>query len=96
MTDLPAKQSSLPSLRLTLNGTTLEQVHRDKNVKYPGNDLVLTDGDDVLTGTVEFKGRGNSTWREYAKKPYQIKFSKKDLRAGHACGQEVDPPGQCF
>ena len=48
-----AKQSSLPSLRLTLNGTTLEQVHRDKNVKYPGNDLVLTDGDDVLTGTVE-------------------------------------------
>ena len=72
-----AKQSSLPSLRLTLNGTTLEQVHRDKNVKYPGNDLVLTDGDDVLTGTVELKGRGNSTWREYAKKPYQIKFSKK-------------------
>mgnify|MGYP000691779519 FL=1 len=72
-----AKQSSLPSLRLTLNGTTLEQVHRDKNVKYPGNDLVLTDGDDVFTGTVEFKGRGNSTWREYAKKPYQIKFSKK-------------------
>ena len=72
-----AKQSSLPSLRLTLNGTTLEQVHRDKNVKYPGNDLVVTDGDDVLTGTVEFKGRGNSTWREYAKKPYQIKFSKK-------------------
>lgn len=72
-----AKQSSLPSLRLTLNGTTLEQVHRDKNVKYPGNDLVVTDGDDVLTGTVELKGRGNSTWREYAKKPYQIKFSKK-------------------
>ena len=72
-----AKQSSLPSLRLTLNGTTLEQVHRDKNVKYPGNDLVVTDGDDVFTGTVEFKGRGNSTWREYAKKPYQIKFSKK-------------------
>ena len=77
-----AKQSSLPSLRLTLNGTTLEQVHRDKNVKYPGNDLVLTDGDDVLAGTVEFKGRGNSTWREYAKKPYQIKFSKKTSALG--------------
>ena len=46
-------------------------------MKYPGNDLVLTDGDDVLTGAVEIKGRGNSTWREYAKKPYQIKFSKK-------------------
>ena len=71
------RQSSLPSLRLTLNGTTLDQIHQDKNVKYPGNDLVLTDGDDVLTGTVEIKGRGNSTWREYAKKPYQIKFSKK-------------------
>lgn len=71
------RQSSLPSLRLTLNGTTLDQIHQDKDVKYPGNDLVLTDGDDVLTGTVEIKGRGNSTWREYAKKPYQIKFSKK-------------------
>ena len=71
------RRSSLPSLRLTLNGTTLDQIHQDKDVKYPGNDLVLTDGDDVLTGTVEIKGRGNSTWREYAKKPYQIKFSKK-------------------
>ena len=71
------RQSSLPSLRLTLNGTTLDQIHQDKDVKYPGNDLVLTDGDDVLTGAVEIKGRGNSTWREYAKKPYQIKFSKK-------------------
>ena len=71
------RQSSLPSLRLTLNGTTLDQIHQDKDVKYPGNGLVLTDGDDVLTGTVEIKGRGNSTWREYAKKPYQIKFSKK-------------------
>ena len=71
------RQSSLPSLRLILNGTTLDQIHQDKDVKYPGNDLVLTDGDDVLTGTVEIKGRGNSTWREYAKKPYQIKFSKK-------------------
>ena len=63
------RQSSLPSLRLTLNGTTLDQIHQDKDVKYPG--------DDVLTGTVEIKGRGNSTWREYAKKPYQIKFSRK-------------------
>lgn len=71
------RQSSLPSLRLILNGTTLDQIHQDKDVKYPGNDLVLTDGDDVLTGAVEIKGRGNSTWREYAKKPYQIKFSKK-------------------
>lgn len=71
------RQSSLPSLRLTLNGTTLDQIHQDKDVKYPGNDLVLTDGDDVLTGAVEIKGRGNSTWREYAKKPYQVKFSKK-------------------
>ena len=71
------RQSRLPSLRLTLNGTTLDQIHQDKDVKYPGNDLVLTDGDDVLTGAVEIKGRGNSTWREYAKKPYQIKFSKK-------------------
>ena len=32
------RQSSLPSLRLILNGTTLDQIHQDKDVKYPGND----------------------------------------------------------
>lgn len=91
-----AKQSSLPSLRLTLNGTTLEQVHRDKNVKYPGNDLVLTDGDDVFTGTVEFKGRGQFHLEGICQEALSDQVQQENLRAGHACGQEVDPPGQCF
>ena len=89
------KQSSLPSLRLTLNGTTLDQVHQDKDVKYPGNDLVLTDGDDVLAGTVEFKGR-QFQLEGICQEALSDQVRQENLRAGYACGQEVDPPGQRF
>ena len=93
-----AKQSSLPSLRLTLNGTTLEQVHRDKNVKYPGNDLVLTDGDDVLTTyTRPLASMGVPDLHPArGQEALSDQVQQENLRAGHACGQEVDPPGQCF
>ena len=76
-----AMQSSLPSVYITLNGTTLDQVHADKDVKYKGNSVSIMDpsGSYNLTaeGSVEFKGRGNSTWRLYGKKGYQIKFDSK-------------------
>ena len=78
---LIAMQSQLPSRQITLNGTTLEEIHQDKDIKYSGNSLLLTEptGEYNLTAenSVEVKGRGNSTWREYDKKPYQIKFNSK-------------------
>jgi spore coat protein CotH len=40
--------------------------------------LVQEDGSFIYDGTLkEIKGRGNSTWRESDKKPYQIKLDKK-------------------
>lgn len=74
-------QSELPSVHIKLNTTTLDEIHEDKTKKYPGNSFYLMDPEGVhdLTaeGTVEIKGRGNSTWLFFEKKAYQIKFSEE-------------------
>ena len=74
-------QSSLPSVYITLNGTTLDEIHADKDVKHAGNSISIMDPGDTynltVDGTVEVKGRGNSTWTYFEKKGYQIKFDKK-------------------
>lgn len=76
-----AYQSDLPSVYIDLEGTTLETIHQDKDKKYKTNSVYIADpnGDYDLTVTdnVEVKGRGNSTWRLYEKKGYQIKFESK-------------------
>lgn len=74
-------QSSLPSLQIDLNGTDLETIQQDKDKKYKENTLILTnpDGSCVLSeeNSVEIKGRGNTSWKLYDKKGYQVKFSEK-------------------
>ena len=74
-------QSKLPSVHITLNGATLAQVHKDKNVKYKKNTVSIMDPsgeyDLLVEDSVEFKGRGNSTWAFFHKKAYQIKFDDK-------------------
>lgn len=75
-------QSSLPSMYISLNGTTISDINADKNIKHPGNNLTLTDNDNpanniINVDDVEIKGRGNTSWYWYDKKPYQIKFKKK-------------------
>lgn len=74
-------QSDLPSVQITLNGISLEEVHADKSVKHRGNTVLITDAEgnvsvEALNDT-EFKGRGNSTWQHYEKKGYQIKFTEE-------------------
>ncbi len=81
---LVALQSTLPAVHIVLAEASLDQVHLDKDTKYKGSSVYLSDpnGEFDLTaeGSVEFKGRGNSTWNLYEKKGYQIKFdSKTDL-----------------
>ena len=81
-------QSELPSLYVALDGVTLDEVHRDKNVKYTGTVVTLTDvtnaGNDLQVTDATFKGRGNSSWVYYEKKGYQIKFDKKTSVLGMA------------
>lgn len=74
-------QSDTPSICINLNnGLTLDELHKDKEKKYEDNSITVTDTSDAdnnVSGTVEIKGRGNSSWKSYAKKSYQIKFPKK-------------------
>ncbi len=81
------KKSTIPSLYIDLNGTTLEEIQKDKTKKYGGNDVVLDDptGESSLSASnVEIKGRGNSSWTAFDKKSYQIKFEKKTSVLGMA------------
>ena len=72
------KKSSLPSLYIDLKDTTLDTIKSDKNIKYPGNTVILGDSSGTSSFTnVEIKGRGNTSWTSYDKKGYQIKFDKK-------------------
>ena len=74
------KQSKIPSLSIRLNGTTLDKIHQDKNVKWAGNSLAIDDPSgsySLSSENVEIKGRGNSSWSVFDKKGYQIKFDKK-------------------
>lgn len=72
------KKSSLPSLYIDLKDTTLDTIKADKNIKYPGNTVILGDSSGTSSFTnVEIKGRGNTSWTSYDKKGYQIKFDKK-------------------
>ena len=75
----PVYADDMPTLQLSLNGVTLETIHAGtKDIKYPGNDLQITDsiGQVFQYQNVEIKGRGNSTWGQ-PKRPYQIKYDQK-------------------
>ncbi|MBP3624262.1 MAG: CotH kinase family protein [Peptococcaceae bacterium] len=76
-----AMQSTLPSVYIDLQDTTLADIHADKDTKHKGNSIYIStlDGayDLAVEDSVEIKGRGNSTWAGYEKKPYQIKFDDK-------------------
>ncbi len=73
--------NGIPALSIVLDdGATLAKVHEDKDVRW-NSSIALADPNDAsnnLTASgVQFKGRGNSTWTIFQKKPYQIKFSSK-------------------
>lgn len=74
-------QSDLPSLHIVLTDTTLDTIHQDKDEKAKGNSIYLIDPsgeyDLTMEGSVELKGRGNSSWKLFDKKGYQIKFDEK-------------------
>ena len=73
-------KSSLPSVSVNLN-VPLSTVHKNKELKYEGTRVRIETPDSsedyVYADDVTFKGRGNSSWKFFDKKGYQIKFSKK-------------------
>ena len=74
-------QSQLPSVVINLENTSLEQIHQDKAAKFEGNSISIRDPEKryhfSTKNTMQITGRGNSSWREYEKKGYQIRFTSE-------------------
>nr|MCR5042397.1 CotH kinase family protein [Clostridia bacterium] len=61
----------------------LDTINRSKDNKVPGSLTVFENGEAALTAALDhIKGRGNSTWDNPAKRPYNIKFSEKQALLG--------------
>lgn len=70
--------SSVPSVYIATESGSLSYVHANKENKEAGSiRIVDPDGTLEYNGALDYiKGRGNSTWN-WAKKPYNIKLTKK-------------------
>ena len=79
-------KNGIPALSITLDdGKTLADVHRSKEIPWPSSISLADPADsanDLSATGVKMKGRGNSTWTLFQKKPYQIKFEKKTSLLG--------------
>lgn len=72
------KSENIPSLHITTESGSMDAVHADKDHKEPASIAIIADGETVVEKELEYiKGRGNSTW-SMRKKPYNIKFDKKE------------------
>lgn len=69
---------NVPSVFITTESGSLDYIHRSKENKEPGNIRIYENGEITIDKALkQIKGRGNSTWNLYPKKPYNIKFDKK-------------------
>ncbi len=77
---LSVMKGSLPSMDIRVGeGHTIGEIHRSRDAKIPvtvGIDGAENEKYDLAPTVAEMKTRGYSTWG-YDKKPYQIKFDKK-------------------
>ena len=74
------RKSELPTVSITLGeGKSLRDLHADKDVKIGNTAVVVTEGGAVQTSAedAQIKGRGNTSWKYYEKKGYQLRFSEK-------------------
>lgn len=69
---------TIPTIEISLTGTKLPEILKGtKHIIYPENNLAITTNiQNNNYEHVEFKGRGNTTWRE-PKKSFSIKFLSK-------------------
>lgn len=78
------KADGIASMFITTESGSMDAVHADKEYKEPGS-MVLIDYDGAVSydNALEYiKGRGNTTWRNIEKKPYNIKLTKKTALLG--------------
>ena len=70
--------SDIPTVHIVTESGSLDKVYADKSYKEPGYVVIQNAEGIVYTGDLEYiKGRGNSTWENFVKKPFNIKFKEK-------------------
>lgn len=70
--------SNIPTIHITTQSGSLDKVYEKKSYKEPGYVTILNEEGIVYDGELEYiKGRGNSTWSSFEKKPFNIKFKEK-------------------
>ncbi len=80
------KSENLPSLFIETESGSVDNIHADKNIKEKAKiSLLNCNGKQEYSSAIEYiKTRGNSTFKDFAKKPYQIKLSKSESLLGMA------------
>ena len=77
------QSASLPTIFIETASGSLDYLLADKEHKEAATIRVYEDGALTLDGELkQIKGRGNSTWTECPKKPFNIKFDKKTALLG--------------
>lgn len=70
--------STLPVLRVLVSTDECDSIHRATNYKADANGILAdSDGDTIYDGYLQIKTRGNSSFRDFVKKSYMIKFPQK-------------------
>ena len=85
------RKSTLPCVYIDLGSTTLEQIHGNRETLFGAGSISITDPEGVWDLTVhqnlQIRGRGNSSWREFEKKGYQIEFKQNTSVMGMAAAK---------
>ena len=77
------RSANIPAIFITTESGSLDYLLANKENKEPATIRVYEDGVLTLDSTLkQIKGRGNSTWDECPKKPFNIKFDKKTSLLG--------------
>ena len=69
---------NLPAMYIETESGSLDYIHANKEHKEKADIRIYEDGKLKLDAALkQIKGRGNATWLDYDKKPYNIKFEEK-------------------
>ena len=84
------RSENIPAMFIDTESGSVESIHADKEAKEAATmRLVDSAGNGYYTGDMEYiKTRGNSTWLNSDKKPYQIKLDKEAGLLGMAAARK--------
>ncbi|MBQ6887345.1 MAG: CotH kinase family protein [Lachnospiraceae bacterium] len=84
------KSENLPAVFLDTNSGTLEQIQADKEYEESGELVIIDEKGNVQTdvGLSSVKGRGNTSFNNYEKKPFAVTTQAESSLLGLGAGRE--------